>query len=138
MGGDELAVVHANSAAFSRMDIDAMMEHYASDAIVVDERRVSLGTFQGHDQLRPYYLSIFHSAAELHEELRVIAHRDHLVVAACELRGRLADAPAMAAELTVPYGLVLHVRDRKIERLELYESGDDALAASGLQAEGQV
>ncbi len=132
MGGDELDVVHANSAAFSRMDVDAMLEHYAPDAEVVDRRRVSIGTFRGHDELRPYYLSIFHSAAELHEELRVLAHRDGMVVTHCELRGRLADAPATAPEVVVPYGLVIHLRDRRIQRLELYEDGEHALAESGL------
>ena len=132
MPGDEVAVVRANSEAFSRMDVDAMMDLYAPDALVVDCRRVSMGTFTGHDELRPYYLSIFHSASELHEDLRVVAERDGVVVADCELRGRLAGAPARAADVVVPYGLVLHVRDGKIARLELYESGEDALDASGL------
>jgi ketosteroid isomerase-like protein len=138
MGGDDLAVVHANSAAFSRMDVDAMMELYAPDAVVEDQRRVSVGMFQGHDELRPYYLSIFHSAREIHEDLRVLAHRDGVVVAGCELRGRLADAPASASEITVPYGLVLHLIDGRIQRLDLYESGEDALAASGLGPQGEV
>ena len=132
MPPDELAVIQRNSIAFSRMDVDAMMECYAEDAEMVDCRRVSLGTFRGHDELRPYYLSIFHSATELHEDLRVVAHRDELVVAACELRGRLAGAPVGAADVVVPYGLVLPVRDGQIARLELYESGEDALAESGL------
>src|SRR5215217_6411036 len=136
MGGDELGVVRANSEAFSRMDVDAMMELYAPDAVVVDKRRFSLGTFRGHDELRPYYLSIFHSAAELHEDLVVLAHRDDVVVAACELCGRLADAPAAAPEVVVPYGLILRFRDGKIAELELFESGDDALAASGLEEQG--
>jgi ketosteroid isomerase-like protein len=132
MGGDDVDVVRANSAAFSRMDLDAMMHLYAADAVVVDKRRVSIGTFRGHDELRPYYLSIFHSASELHEDLRVMAHGDGVVVADCELRGRLADAPAMAPEVVVPYGLLLRLRDGLIEELELYESGDEALEASGL------
>ncbi len=132
MAGDALAVVHANSTAFSRMDVDAMMENYTEDAVVIDRRRVSLGTFRGHDELRPYYLSIFHSASELHEELRVVAHSGDVVVADCELRGRLADAPARVADVVVPYGLVLRLRDGRIHELELFESGADALDASGL------
>lgn len=134
MAGDELAAVHANSAAFSRMDVDAMMEHYAEDAVVVDKRRVSLGTFRGHEELRPYYLSIFHSASELHEDLTVLACRDGVVVADCELRGRLAEAPALAPEVVVPYGLILRFRDGKIAELELYEDGAEALEESGLRA----
>jgi ketosteroid isomerase-like protein len=131
-GGDPVAVVRANSVAFSRMDVDGMLALYAEDAEVVDRRRVSLGTFRGHDELRAYYLSIFHSASEMHEDLRVLAVSGGMVVAGCELRGRLAAAPARAADVVVPYGLVLDVRDGRIARLEVYEDGDDALAASGL------
>ncbi|HEX8120127.1 MAG TPA: nuclear transport factor 2 family protein [Solirubrobacteraceae bacterium] len=127
---DPVAVVRANSAAFSRMDVDAMMDLYAPDAVVVDCRRVSMGTFSGHDELRAYYLSIFHSASELHEELEVLAERGNVVVAGCELRGRLADAPARAADVVVPYGLIIRVADGRIARLDLHETGEDALAAA--------
>ena len=129
---DAVRVVRANSVAFSRMDVDAMMELYAADAVVVDHRRVSLGTFSGHGELRPYYLSIFHSASELHEDLRVLAERDGRVVTACELRGRLAGAAAHVPDVVVPYGLVIEVRDGRIARIDLYESGEDALADSGI------
>ena len=134
MASDAVSVVLSNSAAFSRMDVDAMMEFYAADAVVCDQRRVSIGTFEGHDELRPYYLSIFHSAREIHEELRVLAHRDGVVVTDCELRGRLAEAPALAPEIVVPYGLILQFREGKIAELELYEDGSHALEASGLRA----
>ena len=126
MGGDAVDVVLANSAAFSRMDIEAMLALYAPDAIVTDRRRVSMGTFRGHDELRAYYLSIFHTASELHEDMRVLGEDDGVVVTACELRGRLADAPAGAADVVIPYGLVIEVRDGRIARLDLYEDGDDA------------
>ena len=122
-------MVLANSQAFSRMDADAMMALYAEDALVTDRRRVSMGTFRGHAELRPYYLSIFHSASELHEDLTVLAHDGDIVVAGCELRGRLADAPASTGDVVIPYGLVIEVRDGRIVRLDLHESGEDALAA---------
>ena len=126
------AVVKANSVAFSRMDVDAMMELYAPGAVVIDRRRVSMGTFRGHGELRPYYLSIFHSASQLHEDLRVVAARGTVVVADCELRGRLANAAAHVPDVVVPYGLLIEVLDGRIARLELFESGDDALAESGI------
>ena len=129
---DPVTVVKANSAAFSRMDVDAMMELYAPDALVVARRRVSMGTFRGHAELRPYYLSIFHVASELYEDLHVLAAKDTIVVAACELRGRLADAPVHVPDIVVPYGLLIEVRDGRIVHLELHESGDDALAESEL------
>ena len=129
MGGDPVAVVLANSEAFSRMDVDGMLALYADDAVVADRRRVSMGTFRGHQELRAYYLSIFHSASELHETLEVLAHDGDVVVAGCELRGRLAGGPSGAPDVVVPYGLVIEVRDGRIVRLDLHEDRDDALAA---------
>ncbi len=126
-----LEVVRANSAAFSAMDVDAMLALYADDAEVVDRRRVSIGSFRGHDELRAYYLSIFHSAAELHEDLTVVAERDGVVAAHCELRGRLAADPT-GPDITVVYGLAMEIRDGKIVRLEIGEDGDHALELTGL------
>ena len=129
MEGDAAAVVLANSEAFSRMDVDAMMALYAEDAVVTDRRRVSMGAFRGHDELRAYYLSIFHTASSLHEDLAVLAQDGDVVVAGCELRGHLASAPAGTGDVVVPYGLVIEVRDGRIARLDLHEDGEDALAA---------
>jgi ketosteroid isomerase-like protein len=129
MSDRDVAVVRANSEAFSRRDVDTMLTMYAPDAAVVDRRRVSLGTFRGHDDLRVYYESIFHTAAEMREEMTILAARDGLVVTHCDVIGRLANAPAGSPEITVPYGLVVRVEDGKIAHLDLYESGDDALAA---------
>ena len=129
MSDRDVAVVRANSAAFSRMDVDAMLSMYAPDAAVVDRRRVSLGTFRGHDDLRVYYESIFHTAAEMREEMTILDARDGFVVTHCDVIGQLANAPAGSPEITVPYGLVVRVEDGKIAHLDLYESGEDALAA---------
>src|SRR3712207_5274436 len=87
-------VVRSNSAAFSAKDIDAMLAHYAPDAVVRDLRPGGLlGTFTGHDELRPYYLGIFHAADVMRERLTVLAARDGVVVCDCELRGILANDP---------------------------------------------
>ncbi len=129
---DDVAVVQANSRAFSACDIDTMLGYYAPDAVVEDLRRVSLGTFRGHDELRAYYLSIFHSAAALEERLEVVATGDGVVVARCELWGRLASDPG-GSGITIDYGLVLHLRDGLIQRLLLCEDGEHALEVSGLE-----
>jgi hypothetical protein len=126
MHGDDVEVVLANSDAFSRMNVDRMLRLYARDAVVVDRRRVSMGAFVGHDELRPYYQSIFGSAESLHENLEVLSAEDGIVVAECELHARL---PSHTAEVTVPYGLVIEVRGGLIARLEIHESGAAALAS---------
>jgi ketosteroid isomerase-like protein len=124
-------VVRENSAAFSAMDVDRMLALYAEDAEVVDHRRVGFGTFRGHAELRPYYLGIFHSAAELREDLAVVAADGDVVVCHCELWGRLAHGPPNVTAAAT-YGLIATVRGGAIARLDIHEDGDDALTHSGL------
>ena len=130
---DDLEVIHANNAAFSARDVDAMLALYAPDAVVVDRRPLGLGQFHGHAELRPYYLSIFHSVETMREDLRVLAARDGVVVAHCELWARLP-GDTTGAGVTTPYGIVVHLRDGLITELEVYADGEEALAAGGLMA----
>jgi ketosteroid isomerase-like protein len=128
---DDVAVVRANNRAFSNRDVDAMLELYAPDAEVIDHRHLGLGSFRGHDELRPYYLSIFHGADALREELAVLAARDGVVACHCETWARLP-SDREGAGFTTPYGLVYTLHDGKVAKLEVYRDGDEALAASGL------
>ena len=128
---DDLEVIRANNAAFSAHDVDGMLACYAPDAVVTDRRALGLGEFRGHAELRPYYLSIFHSVDTMREDLRVLGAREGVVVAHCELWARLP-GDTTGAGVTTPYGLVVHLRDGLITQLEVYADGEDALAASGL------
>lgn len=127
-----VAVVRANSVAFSAQDVDAMLRCYAPDAVVEDKRHGGLlGTFSGHDELRTYYLGIFGMVTTMHEHLEVLAAADGVVVADCELRGTLA-ADAGGREMSAPYGLLITLRDGLVARLEIYGDGREALEVSGL------
>jgi ketosteroid isomerase-like protein len=109
-----------------------MLACYAPDAVVEDRRHGGLlGTFSGHDELRTYYLGIFHMAATMHEDLTVLASRGDVVVAGCELRGRVAADPD-GREMSAPYGLLMSLRDGLIARIEIYGDGREALEVSGL------
>ena len=125
----DIALVQRNSAAFSARDVDGMLRCYAPDAVVVDRRRFGFGSFTGHAELRTYYEGIVGSAADLHEEMRILEARDGLVVADCELSGHLATDPA-GPLVSAPYGLVITLRDGLIARLEVYDDGEGALEAS--------
>jgi ketosteroid isomerase-like protein len=127
----DVAVVQSDSAAFSAGDVEAMLTHYAPDAVADDRRRVSMGTFRGHEELRPYYESIVGSAAELCERLEVLAEGNGVVVAGCELSGYLAGDPA-GRRVTVDYGLVVTLRDGLIQRLDVCDDGEAALELSGV------
>jgi len=132
MTSDPVSVVRANNVAFNDMDVDGMLALYAEDAEVVDRRRVGMGTFRGHAELRPFYLGIFHSATTLHEDLDVVAEDGDIVVAHCELTGQLVGAPQGAADATATYGLIVTVRDGLIRRLDIADDGEHALELSGL------
>ena len=125
----DVAVVRRNSAAFSARDVDEMLRCYAADAEVVDRRRLGFGHFNGHHELRTYYEGIVHSAADMHEDLQVLASAGGVVVAHCELSGHLATDPAGPA-VGASYGLVITVRDGLIQRLEIHDDGDEALRES--------
>ena len=131
MSETDVAVVRANNEAFSRRDVDAMLALYRPDAVVADRRRVALGTFTGHDELRPYYSGIFESASVLRETLTVLADGDGVVAARCELRGQLASDPT-GPEVGAEYGLVVRIEDGLITSLDICEDGDHALELSGL------
>jgi ketosteroid isomerase-like protein len=127
----EADVVLANNAAFNDRDVEAMLALYAVDAVVVDRRQLGLGQFNGHGELRPYYSSIFGAVDALREDIRILAERDGVVVAHCETWARLP-GDATGAGITTPYGLIVHVLDGRIARLEVYNDGREALAESGL------
>ena len=133
MSDDDIAVVLSNSAAFSAQDVDAMLRHYSEDAEVVDRRRVGFGSFTGHEELRSYYSGITTSALEMHESLEVVASRDGLVAAQCELRGRLVSDPT-GPEVSAPYGLLIALRDGLITRLDLCEDGEHAMELGGFSS----
>ena len=126
-----LDVVQANNAAFNAMDVDAMLGFYAPDAQVVDRRRVSMGIFTGHDELRAFYLGIFHSAEEVRETLEVVAHEGDRVAAHCDLYGRLTGS-VEGTGITVTYGLAITLAGGVIARLELAEDGEHARELVGL------
>jgi ketosteroid isomerase-like protein len=130
---NDVDVVLASNAALNRRDVDGMLAVYAPDAEVVDRRRVGFGSFAGRDELHGLYTGIVSSAASFHEDVQVRATGNGLVVAHCEVRAKLASDPN-GPDVGAEYGFVVTVRDGLIARLELFDNGDDALAASGLTA----
>ena len=128
---DPVEVVRANNAAFNRRDLDAMIECYAPDAIVSDQRPIGMGTHRGHEGLRDYYQGIFDNTVALREDLDVVAERDGVVVVDCRVWVTL-DSEAGAGEIDMPYAMALTVKDGRIQLLEMYQDARTALAAKGL------
>ena len=123
-------VIRANSRAFSRRDVDAMLELYAADAVVTDRRPVGWGEFRGHDDLRSYYQGIFDNADELREDLEIVAEDGDLVVAWCELHARIAGQPE-AGVITFRYALRIRLADGVIAAMDIHDDADTAVRAAG-------
>jgi ketosteroid isomerase-like protein len=121
-------VVRANSDAFSRLDVHAMLELFAPDAVVTDRRAIGWGEFRGHDALRSYYQGLFDNASELNEELEIVSEAGEVVVASCHLTGKLAgqeDGPEVAFD----YALRIRLADGLIASLEIFDDADAASAS---------
>ena len=128
MPAGNAAVVRANSEAFSRRDVESMLELFAPDAVVHDRRAVGWGEFLGRDAIRAYYEGLFDNAEEIYEDLAVVSEAGPAVVASCHTTARLAGQPE-AAIVTFDYALKVTVADGLIKALEIYE--DAATANAG-------
>jgi ketosteroid isomerase-like protein len=120
MPAGNTAVVRANSEAFSRRDVDAMLELFAPDAVVRDRRAVGWGDFLGRDAIRAYYEGLFDNAEEIFEDLAVASASGDVVVASCKTTARLAGQPD-AALVSFEYALKVTVTNGRITALEIYE-----------------
>ena len=127
MPAGSAAVVRANSEAFSRRDVGAMLELFAPDAVVRDRRVVGWGDFLGRDAIRAYYEGLFDNAEEIFEDLAVASASGDVVVASCRTTARLAGQPD-AALVSFEYALKVTLADGLIKSLEIYESAAAANA----------
>src|SRR4051794_32884699 len=125
MGSGTAEVVRANSEAFSRRDVDSMLEFFAADAVVRDRRAVGWGDFLGRDAIRAYYEGLFDNVDEIDEDLAVASASAGVVVAPCHTTARLAGQPD-AALVTFDYALKVTVADGLIQALEIYEDAKTA------------
>jgi ketosteroid isomerase-like protein len=121
-------VVLAVNAAFSRRDAAAMVEHFATDAVVTDHRQGGLGSWSGHEELLAYYAGICDSAKELREDIEIVSERGELVVADCVFNARLTDE-GPAEEFVLPYAITVIVRDGLITELGVHQDVAAAQAA---------
>ena len=122
-------VLLAVNAAFSRRDAPAMVERFAPDATVTDHRQGGLGSWHGHDELLAYYAGICDSAKELHEEIEIVSEHGDVLIADCVFNARLTD-DGTAEEFTLPYALVVVVRDELIQELGIHQDVAAAQAAA--------
>jgi ketosteroid isomerase-like protein len=122
-------IVQANSAAFSNQDVDAMLEFYAPDAVVIDRRQVGWGEFRGHDALRSYYQGLFDNVDEIDEALEIAAEEGDTVIASCRTTAQLTGQPLGSGEVQFEYALRMVLADGLIQAMDIYENAEVAAAA---------
>jgi len=98
---------------------------------VTDHRQGGLGSWRGHEELLAYYAGICDSARELREDLSIVAERDGVIVADCMFHARLTD-DGPAEEFSLPYGLVVVVRDSLIQELGVHQDAAAATQAASM------
>jgi ketosteroid isomerase-like protein len=119
----------ANNAAFSRQDVDAMLELHKPDALVVDRRDVGFGEFRGHGAIRAYYEGLFDNTASVQEDMEVVQSDGDVVIASCHVRAELAGQAGEPAAVTFDYALRVEVEGEMIASLEIYPDVAAAAAA---------
>jgi ketosteroid isomerase-like protein len=121
--------VRANNEAFSRQDVEAMLELHKPDAVVADRRDVGFGEFPGHDAIRAYYQGLFDNTESIKEDLEVVSEDGDLVIARCHVRASLTGQGGDPPAVTFDYALRVEVEGELIRSLEIYPDVAKADAA---------
>jgi ketosteroid isomerase-like protein len=124
-------VVRANSQAFSRQDVGAMLALHKPDAVVADRRAVGFGVFPGHDAIRAYYEGLFDNTASIVEDLEIVSDEDDIVIATAHVRVQLVGQPEDLGVVTFEYALRVETEDGLIAKLDIYDDSAAAAAAAG-------
>ena len=120
-------IVQANSDAFSRRDVESMLELFAPDAAVVDRRAVGFGEFRGHEAVRSYYEGVFDNVDELYEDIERFSEDGDVVIASCNLTLKLAGQEEFG-EITLRYALRVTLAGGLIQALDIYDDARSAAA----------
>jgi ketosteroid isomerase-like protein len=123
-------IARANNEAFSRQDVDAMLELHKPDALVVDRRNVGFGEFPGHDAIRAYYQGLFDNTESIKEDLEVVQVDGDVVIASCHVRASLTGQGGDPPAVTFDYALRVEVDGELIASLEIYPDVATAAGAS--------
>jgi ketosteroid isomerase-like protein len=124
-------VLLAVNAAFSRRDAAAMVERFAPGAVATDHRQGGMGSWRGRDERLAYDAGICDSARELREDIEIVEERGDVVIADCVFHARLTD-DGPAEEFTLPYALVVVVRDGLIQELGVHQDVASAGQAAAM------
>jgi uncharacterized protein len=127
MGGSDREVVRIAFEAFSRGDIDAVLELCDPDVVVRDPERTGT-TFRGPDGLRNFFEEWLENWEEYRSEpVELTESGGEILVHAIQAgKGKLS-----GIELEQDLFMVLRLRDGKFVEYRLYTKREGALASMG-------
>ena len=132
MSQADVDVVLDQFAATNERDFGRVMESYADDVVLlVKGGFLNTGTFKGKEAVGDWFGDWFRTFGEYHfdiEEARELDDGPIFVVASHRARGRASGAEFPSTEIAYLY----RVQGRKVTRVQLFETRDDALEAASL------
>jgi uncharacterized protein len=127
MGGSDREIVQRAFEAFSRGDIDAVLDLCDPDVVVRDPERTGT-TFRGPDGLRQFFEEWLENWEEYRSEpVELTESGDEILVHAIQTgKGKLS-----GIEIEQDLFVVLRLRDGKFVEYRLYTKREGALASMG-------
>jgi ketosteroid isomerase-like protein len=127
MGGSDREIVQTAFEAFSRGDIDAVLDLCDPDVVVRDPERTGT-TFRGPDGLRQFFEEWLENWEEYRSEpVELTESGDEILVHAIQTgKGKLS-----GIEIEQDLFVVLRLRDGKFVEYRLYTKREGALASMG-------
>jgi hypothetical protein len=127
MGGSDREIVQRAFEAFSRGDIDAVLDLCDPDVVVRDPERTGT-TFRGPDGLRQFFEEWLENWEEYRSEpVELTESGDEILVHAIQTGKRKLSGIEIEQDLFV----VLRLRDGKFVEYRLYTKREGALASMG-------
>jgi ketosteroid isomerase-like protein len=115
--------------AFGRRDVEAVVALTSPDCVIVALRSRLEGAFEGHDGVRRWVKGYYEIIPDARSEIeRIIPTGRNEVVA---LGHQSGTAPKGGAAFEAPLAALAQHDDGKLVRLVLFETHEEALAASG-------
>jgi class 3 adenylate cyclase/ketosteroid isomerase-like protein len=104
-------------------ELEAILELYAEDFVLVDHRQLGWNELRGHGPMREQYESVFANSPDIHGEVdEVLACDDRVIAMRVGYRGH----GKQAGEFAFLFGCVTVVEDGRAVSVDHYDYDDDA------------
>ncbi len=132
MSQENVEIVRRSTEAFSRGDLDVMLETWAPDAVLdwSNSRGLEAGVIRGQGEIRPYLQRFLETFEEVRIEVEDLMEvQDGVVIAENLARVRGRDG----IETQARSAWLIRIREGQTTSLTLYQTKAQALEAAGVR-----